>query len=190
MGVGLRESLVLGMDPGTRKFGWGVIAKSGMRITHRGHGVIRLDEKAPLANRLVALEAELVQIVALYQPTESAVESMFFGLDASAAGKLAHARAIAMLVCARAGLQIGEYPPSRVKSAVAGGGRADKTQLGRMVMALLKLTEAPALDASDALAIALTHAQRSPLAALERPKPRGPRTLASGASLVRPRRLT
>lgn len=178
------------MDPGTRRFGWGIIAKSGTKLTHRGHGVIRLDESASLPLRLVALEEALVQIVALYKPTEAAVESMFFGLDASAAGKLAHARAVAMLVCARAGLEIGEYPPSRVKRAVAGGGRADKTQLGRMVMALLKLPEAPALDASDALAIALTHAQRSPLAALARTAPRGPRTLPPGASLVRPRRLT
>lgn len=184
------------MDPGTRRFGWGVIAKSGTRIAHRGHGVIRLDEKATLADRLVALEAELVQIVALYRPTEAAVESMFFGLDASAAGKLAHARAIAMLVCARAGLQIGEYPPSRVKSAIAGGGRADKTQLGRMVMALLKLTEAPALDASDALAIALTHAQRSRLAELSRPTPRRAPNVSvkaaatASASLVRTRRST
>lgn len=177
------------MDPGTRRFGWGIVAKAGMRITHRAHGVIRLDEKASIAERLVVLERELVQIVALYQPNSAAVESLFFGLDAQATAKLAHARAVALLVCSRSGLQIGEYPPSRVKAAIAGGGRADKAQVAKMIMALLKLKETPEVDASDALAIAMTHLQRSPLADLAKKAPK-PRSSGARASLVRPTRLT
>jgi crossover junction endodeoxyribonuclease RuvC len=152
---------VLGLDPGTRQFGWGVIEKRGTRLVHVAHGVIAAKD-APLAERLVRIEAGLGEVIEAHEPAEAAVETIFFHKDAQAAAKLGHARGVALLVCARAELAIFEYPPARVKRSVAGGGRAEKSQVAQMVRALLGLREVPPADAADALAIALTHVQRSP----------------------------
>ena len=96
-------------------------------------------------------------VVAEHRPTHASIEGLFFAKDAQAAAKLGHARGVALLVCARAGLPIAEYPPARVKRTVAGGGRAAKGQVAAMVKAILGLRELPAADAADALAVALTH---------------------------------
>lgn len=157
--------IVLGLDPGTRHFGWGVVRRTGTRLTHIAHGVVDTNQKEVLASRLVAIEMELVDVVRQYQPTHASIETLFFAKDAQAAAKLGHARGVALLVCARAGLEAAEYAPTRVKKTVTGGGRADKAQVAQMIRVLLGLTELPRSDAADALAIAVTHLQGTRLPA-------------------------
>jgi crossover junction endodeoxyribonuclease RuvC len=150
---------VLGLDPGTRNFGWGIVRKNGTRLTHVAHGVIAVDEELPLAERLVDIEKALVAIVEAHAPNEASIESLFFAEDAQAAAKHGHARGVALLVCARSLLPSFEYAPARVKRTVSGSGRAEKAQVARMVRVILGLSEVPKADAADALAIALTHLQ-------------------------------
>jgi crossover junction endodeoxyribonuclease RuvC len=154
---------VLGIDPGTRALGWGVVERNGTRLRHVAHGVIRASGDWPLAERLVLIERELQEIVGAYSVQCTSIEAMFFHKDAQAAAKLGHARGVAMLVCARAGLPIFEYAPARVKRAVAGTGRAEKSQVAMMVRAVLHLVDLPPSDAADALAISITHLQGTPL---------------------------
>ena len=157
--------IVLGLDPGTRRFGWGVVERRGTRLFHIGHGVVSPRESEPLAVRLVAIEEQLVAVVEKHRPALASVEALFFAKDAQAAAKLGHARGVALLVCARAGLALHEYPPALVKRAVTGHGRADKGQVAQMVRVLLGLPAPPPADAADALALAVTHLQHIPLAA-------------------------
>jgi crossover junction endodeoxyribonuclease RuvC len=157
----MRGDVVLGLDPGTRHFGWGVVERRGTRLVHRGHGVIDTDEKAPIAVRLVTIERALIEVLAAHAPEVSSVEALFFAKDPQAAAKLGHARGVALLVCARAGLEVFEYPPARVKLAVVGSGRADKAQVAQMIRVVLGLAVAPPADAADALAVAVTHLQHS-----------------------------
>lgn len=156
---------VLGLDPGTRHFGWGVVERRGTRLVHHAHGIVHTDESAPIAARLVTIERELVEIVRAQAPEVASVEALFFAKDAQAAAKLGHARGVALLVCARAGLKVHEYPPALVKRAVAGNGRAEKSQVAQMIRIVLGLAAAPPADAADALALAVTHLQHAPLAA-------------------------
>ena len=151
--------LVLGIDPGTRLCGWGIVARNGTRLTHVAHGVIRTDESAELSARLVQIERELVDVVTTYEPTQAGIEWLFFAKNAQSAAKLGHARGVALLVCARAGLAIAEYAPAQVKRTVAGGGRADKNQVAQMIRVILGLPTPPPSDAADALAVAVTHLQ-------------------------------
>jgi crossover junction endodeoxyribonuclease RuvC len=155
--------IVLGLDPGTRHFGWGLVARNGTRLSHIAHGVIDTDVTGIIAERLVEIETALVAVVRAHAPDAAAVEALFFAKDAQAAAKLGHARGVALLVCARELLPIGEYPPARVKRTVAGNGRAEKLQVANMVKVLLGLRELPAPDAADALAVAVTHLQASPV---------------------------
>jgi crossover junction endodeoxyribonuclease RuvC len=175
--------IVLGLDPGTRHFGWGVVSKIGTRLTHIAHGVCDVEKHGELGDRLVAIEAQLVDVIARFKPTAASIETLFFAKDATAAAKLGHARGVALLVCHRAGLPSFEYQPTRVKRTVTGGGHAEKSQVAQMIRVLLGLTEVPRPDAADALAIAVTHLQgtlfgagtsRLPagLAAKARPNPR------------------
>jgi crossover junction endodeoxyribonuclease RuvC len=157
--------IVIGIDPGTRHLGWGVIARQGTRLSHVAHGVIDTDTEAPLAVRLCQIETELSAAVEAHRPTEGVVESIFFHKDPTAAAKLGHARGVALLVLARAGLPITEYEPARIKKAIVGNGRADKRQVTMVVSAMLKLGTAPRADAADALAIALMHANAAPMLA-------------------------
>ncbi len=152
---------VLGIDPGTRHPGWGVVEKVGTRLTHVAHGTISPKAALTLGERLVVLEEGLIAVMEKHAPDQAAIEAIFFAKDAQAAAKLGHARGVALLVCAREGLVVGEYPPARVKRTVAGGGRAEKTQVAQMVRAILKLPEVPQADAADALAVAITHLQNS-----------------------------
>jgi crossover junction endodeoxyribonuclease RuvC len=161
--------VVLGLDPGSRHFGWGVVRREGTRLTHVAHGVIHPDLSTTFADRLVAIERDLVAVVTAYHPTHASVEGLFFAKDAQAAAKLGHARGVALLVCGRAGLEIAEYPPARVKRTISGTGRADKGQVAQMVRVILRLRDAPPSDAADALALAVTHLSRSPLRPLAAP---------------------
>jgi crossover junction endodeoxyribonuclease RuvC len=153
-------STVIGLDPGTRRFGWGVVMRRGTRLFHIAHGVVAADDRKPIAARLVIIEAALEVVLRSHEPDEASVETLFFAKDAQAAAKLGHARGVALLVCARGGLEVHEYPPALVKRAVAGSGRAEKTQVAQMVRVVLGLAEAPPADAADALALAITHLQR------------------------------
>jgi crossover junction endodeoxyribonuclease RuvC len=164
-------TVVLGLDPGTRHFGWGVVRRVGTRLTHIAHGVLDVERKGELGDRLVAIESGLVAIVQEYKPAQASIESLFFAKDAQAAAKLGHARGVALLVCSRAGLEAFEYAPARVKRTIAGAGRAEKTQVAQMIRVVLGLTELPRPDAADALAIAVTHLQGSRLPA---PPPKRP----------------
>ena len=155
--------IVVGLDPGSRHFGWGVVEKIGTRLHHRAHGVVNTDIAAPLGDRLVQIETELVEVVRAYAPTQASVESIFFDKNAQSAAKLGHARGVALLVCARAGLSIAEYAPALVKRTVTGSGAADKAQVAQMIRVLLGLPAPPRSDAADALAVAVTHLHRSPL---------------------------
>jgi crossover junction endodeoxyribonuclease RuvC len=119
--------------------------------------VIRAPERAPLAERLLVIEVELMRAMEAHRVTCASVESLFFAHDAQAAAKLGHARGVALLVCARQGLAVAEYPPARVKRTVVGHGRADKAQVAQMMRVLLGLPAAPPADAADALALAVTH---------------------------------
>jgi len=141
-------------------------------MRHVAHGTIVAitDEAASFAERLVILERELVLVLEEHRPTEASVEGIFYAKDAQAASKLGHARGVALLVCARAGLPIAEYPPARVKRTVAGGGRAEKHQVAQMIRVILSLAELPAPDAADALALAVTHLSQMPAAQLRAPR--------------------
>ncbi|OJY15252.1 MAG: crossover junction endodeoxyribonuclease RuvC [Myxococcales bacterium 68-20] len=167
-------TVVLGLDPGTRHFGWGVVRRVGTRLSHIAHGVLDVEREGELGDRLVAIESRLVEVVREYRPDQASIESLFFAKDAQAAAKLGHARGVALLVCARAGLPSFEYAPTRVKRTVAGAGRADKAQVAQMIRVVLGLTEIPRSDAADALAIAVTHLQGSRLPA---PAPKRPAAL-------------
>jgi crossover junction endodeoxyribonuclease RuvC len=157
------RDVVLGLDPGTRKFGWGIVERRGTRMLHHAHGVVHTDEAAPIALRLVTIERELVEVLRAHRPEVASVEAIFFAKDPQAAAKLGHARGVALLVCARAGLEVFEYPPARVKLAVVGSGRADKAQVAQMIRVVLGLAAAPPSDAADALALAVTHLQHAPM---------------------------
>ncbi|CAN5878445.1 crossover junction endodeoxyribonuclease RuvC [soil metagenome] len=151
--------VVLGLDPGTRHFGWGVVRRIGTRLTHVAHGVVSVADEGPLGERLVAIESALADVLTRFAPNEASIESIFFAKNASSAGKLGHARGVGLLVCARAGLAVFEYPPARVKLTVTGAGRADKSQVAHMIRIMLGLAASPPSDAADALAIAVTHLQ-------------------------------
>ncbi|MCL2777091.1 MAG: crossover junction endodeoxyribonuclease RuvC [Polyangiaceae bacterium] len=163
---------VLGLDPGTRNFGWGVVKRVGTRLVHVAHGTIAVGSETSLGKRLVAIEQALNEIVTTHAPDEASIESLFFAKDAQAAAKLGHARGVALLVCARAGLTAFEVAPTRVKRTIVGIGRADKAQVAQMIRVLLGLPDVPRPDAADALAVAVTHLQgRAFLAAKVAAKP-------------------
>ncbi len=150
---------VLGIDPGSRFMGFGVVEDKRGKPVHVGHGLIRVDPDAPLEVRLQALHAALMEALKTYRPQAVAVEGVFTFRNARSALVLGHARGVALLAAAQAGLSVHEYPPAKVKRAVGAGGAADKDAVARMVCTFLEL-EPEALeraDVSDALAVALCH---------------------------------
>jgi crossover junction endodeoxyribonuclease RuvC len=149
---------ILGLDPGLRRTGWGVVAVQGSRLTHVAHGVIRPDDALALAERLVLLFDGVTAVIADYGPHEAAIEETFVSLNPASTLKLGHARAAAMLAPAKAGLPVAEYAAKLVKKAVVGVGAADKAQVAFMVRRLLPAAGDPGPDAADALAVAITHA--------------------------------
>jgi len=149
---------ILGLDPGLARMGWGVIDVSGTKLLHVAHGVLTSDAKTDLGARLMALHAALSNVIAELAPAAIAVEQAFVHKDPSAALKLGHARAVALLAGAQAGLEIAEYTPNHIKKCVVGAGHADKGQVLAMVRRLLPTAGVEQPDAADALAAAIAHA--------------------------------
>jgi crossover junction endodeoxyribonuclease RuvC len=149
---------IMGLDPGLRRTGWGVVAVDGSRLRHVSSGVCVPAPRAPLAARLAELFALLSAVVEAADPAAVAVEQTFVSRDGAATLKLGHARGIALLVPARAGLPVAEYAPNAVKKAVVGTGHADKAQIAHMVAMLLPGARPAGPDAADALAVAICHA--------------------------------
>jgi crossover junction endodeoxyribonuclease RuvC len=149
---------ILGLDPGLRRTGWGVVAVEGSRLTHVAHGVIAPDDTLPLASRLLVLFEAVGAVIVLYAPHEAAVEETFMTANGASTLKLGHARAAVMIAPASAGLPVAEYAAKVVKKALAGTGGADKAQVAFMVARLLPTCGTLTPDASDALAVAITHA--------------------------------
>jgi crossover junction endodeoxyribonuclease RuvC len=176
--------IVLGIDPGTLHLGWGVVFGEGNRISHLAHGVIDAPASQPLAQRLVHLDRCLNEVIAQHRPSVGSVESLFFHKDAQAASKLGHARGVVLLNLARAGIEVMEYPPARVKSTVTGHGRADKQQMVRMVGMLLGLGSDLREDAADALALAVTYLRRAPVERALAQTTRRPAVLRPSAKVV------
>ncbi len=148
---------VLGIDPGLRNLGWGVIEMRGPRLGHVANGVCH-SAGDDLASRLLSLHAQLTEVLASFAPDCAAVEQTFVNKDAVATLKLGHARAIALLVPAQAGLNVGEYAPNAVKKTVVGVGKAAKEQVQHMVRMQLPGVHLAGPDAADALAVAICHA--------------------------------
>ncbi len=151
---------VMGLDPGLRALGWGIVDVSGSKLVHVANGICRTDTGA-LGPRLVSLYDSLRAIWAEYLPDEAAVEQTFVNKDGVATLKLGQARGIAMLVPSQAGIVVGEYAPNAVKKAVVGVGHADKRQVDHMVRMQLPGANIAGPDAADALAIAICHAHMS-----------------------------
>ncbi len=148
---------VLGIDPGLRNMGWGLIDVDGPRLRHVANGVCH-SRGADLGVRLLSLHEQLTAVMIEHQPDAAAVEQTFVNKDAVATLKLGQARGIAMLVPSQAGLVIGEYAPNAVKKAVVGVGHAEKHQIDHMVKLQLPGVKIAGPDAADALAIAICHA--------------------------------
>jgi crossover junction endodeoxyribonuclease RuvC len=152
---------ILGLDPGLARMGWGVVALDGTRLSHIAHGVIATRTATGLGQRLLTLYRELIVVIASHHPVAIAVEQAFVARDPSAALKLGHARAVALLAAAEAGLEIAEYSPNHIKKSVVGAGHAGKEQVLFMVKRLLPACDVKEIDAADALAAAIAHAHLS-----------------------------
>jgi crossover junction endodeoxyribonuclease RuvC len=149
---------ILGLDPGLRRTGWGVVAVEGARLSWIAHGVIAPPDTLALSERLLRLFDGLAEVIAAHAPHEAAVEEVFVTANGQSTLKLGQARAMALVAPARAGLPVAEYAARVVKKAVVGTGSADKDQIAFMIARLLPTAGGPTADAADALAVALTHA--------------------------------
>jgi len=164
--MGTRPIRILGIDPGLRRTGWGMVAIEGNRLSFLACGSVASDDKVSLSLRLVSIHDGLQQVVAAHAPDEAAVEATFVNRDAVATLKLGQARGIAMLVPALAGLPVAEYAPNLVKKTIVGAGHCEKVQIRMMVKVLLPKADPQSDDAADALAIAVTHAHHRQSVAL------------------------
>ena len=149
---------ILGLDPGLRRTGWGVIESAGNALSFIACGTVETSAKAHLAARLAELHQGLAAVLASYAPAEAAVEETFVNADSRGALKLGQARGIALLVPAQAGLAVAEYAPNLVKKSIVGAGRAEKAQVRMMIGVLLPKADPETEDACDALAVAVCHA--------------------------------
>jgi len=149
---------LLGLDPGLRVSGWGVIDVDGNRLRHVADGAVKTDGKLALAERLVQLYDGLSEIIERFSPDEAAVEETFLNKNPSSTLKLGHARGIVLLVPARMGLLVAEYSANLIKKSTVGTGHADKEQVKMMMRTLLPSCEIATADAADALAVAVCHA--------------------------------
>lgn len=156
---------VIGVDPGLRAMGWGVIEVEGSRMRHLGHGQITTNSKATLADRLVDLHGQLSAVLIRFAPTAGALEQTFVNKDGHGTLKLGQARGVALLALAQTGLEVGEYAPNTVKKTVVGVGHAQKGQVQHMVSLQFPGLKLAGPDAADALAIALCHAHHAGSAA-------------------------
>jgi len=158
---------ILGIDPGLRRTGWGVIDSDGNRLSYVGCGSVESRDAAPLAERLLAIHDGLARVLGDFRPTEAAVEQTFVNRDGAATLKLGQARGIAVLAPALFGIPVAEYAPNQVKKTVVGAGHADKDQIRVMLGVLLPKADPETPDAADALAIAITHAHHRQSALLK-----------------------
>ena len=149
---------IVGIDPGLRRTGWGVIDTDGVKLGYVACGSVSSDSNGSLGHRLRQLFDGLTEVLAALSPEEAAIEQTFVNRDGAATLKLGQARGIAMLVPSLAGLVIAEYAPNAVKKTVVGAGHCDKDQIRAMVKCLLPRAVPDSADAADALAIAITHA--------------------------------
>lgn len=152
---------VLGLDPGLRVTGWGMIEMIDNRLRYLGDGTIRSDDKLSLAERLGQLHRGVLQVIADWSPDAAGVEQTFVNKNPESTLKLGQARGVVLLAPALAGLEVGEYAPTQVKQAVVGTGRAAKEQVGMMVRTLLPGCLVTSADAADALAVAICHAHHA-----------------------------
>ena len=173
---------LLGLDPGLRRTGWGVIDVQGNRLVHVANGVIGSDADKGIAERLVDLHTGVVDLVERYRPTEAAAEETFVNKNPESTLKLGLARGAVLLAPALAGLPVTEYAPNRVKKSVVGAGHADKDQVQLMVGKLLPGVVFANADAADALAVAICHAHfaQTRRAVGAAPPPKGRRAAAGG----------
>lgn len=149
---------ILGVDPGLRITGFGVIEKTGNTLSYLASGCIKTDAKASLPQRLGTIHAGLGELIAQYQPDQAAVEIVFVNVNPQSTLLLGQARGAAITALVASGLEVAEYTALQVKQAVVGNGHADKTQVQHMVRRLLSLAGDPSPDAADALACAIAHA--------------------------------
>lgn len=149
---------LIGVDPGLRATGWGVVEAVDNRLSHVADGVVKIDDRLDLASRLVAIHDGLSDVIARYQPEEAAIEETFVNKNPRSTLKLGQARGVALLVPARAGLPVAEYPPNLIKKTLVGAGHAGKQQIQMMVRVLLPGCDIATPDAADALAVAICHA--------------------------------
>ena len=157
---------ILGLDPGLRRTGWGIVESMGNRLGFVACGSVETSDKAALAVRLVALHVGLTQVIGEFQPDEAAVEMTFVNTNAAATLKLGQARGIAMLVPAQSGVLVAEYAPNLVKKTIVGAGHGEKGQIRMMIGVLLPKADPRSEDAADALAIAVCHAHHRQSAVL------------------------
>ena len=150
--------LIIGLDPSLTCTGWGIIAKSGNRLSHVANGQIRTDAALSLPERLVTIDRELTDVLLLHRPDSSAVEEVFVNKNPQSTLKLGHARGVVLLALARAGLPVHEYATRLVKKALVGTGAAEKAQVQAMLRVLLPGVQLAGSDAADALAVAICHA--------------------------------
>lgn len=150
--------IILGLDPSLSCTGWGVVRAEGSRISHVANGQVKTDTKAPLPDRLAHLDMVLAAVIADHGATHAAVEEIFVNDNPQSTLKLAHARGVVLLACARAGLPVAEYAPRLVKKAIVGTGGAAKEQVQAMLRILLPGAKVAGADAADALAVAIAHA--------------------------------
>jgi crossover junction endodeoxyribonuclease RuvC len=149
---------ILGIDPGLRRTGWGLVEADGNRLIYVACGSVETSERAELGVRLVAIHDGLSRVIEQFRPHEAAVETTFVNANAAATLKLGQARGIAMLVPAKAGLTVSEYAPNVVKKTVVGAGHGEKAQIRMMIGVLLPKADPQSEDEADALAIAVCHA--------------------------------
>ncbi len=149
---------ILGIDPGLRRTGWGVVEIAGTKLRFIGCGSVTTRDQDTLSIRLLAIHDGLLRIVTQFRPNEAAVEATFVNKDAKATLKLGQARGIALVVPAKAGVPVAEYAPNLVKKSIVGTGHGEKVQVRMMVGVLLPTADPRSDDAADALAIAVTHA--------------------------------
>ena len=156
---------ILGLDPGLRHTGWGLLDVDGNRLRYVADGRVDSDDKAELSIRLVQLHDGLVEVIRTWTPDEAAVEETFVNKNPTSTLKLGLARGVVLLVPAKAGLPVAEYGANHIKKSVVGAGHADKTQVQHMVRMLLPGTTFQTPDAADALAVAICHAHHRQTAA-------------------------
>lgn len=154
---------ILGIDPGSRTTGYGVITKKGTHLYYVTCGVIRLGDKYSFSERLKVIFDGLCKVIETHRPSVAAVEDVFVAANPRTALKLGHARGVAVLAALHNGLKVHDYTPRMVKQAVVGYGNAEKQQVQQMVRVLLQLSASPSADAADALAVAMCHANQTVL---------------------------